>query len=252
MSHKVYFASDLHIGAPSLLESRSREVKFVEWLEKAAEDATEIHLLGDIFDFWFEYRRSVPKGGTRILGTIARITDRGIPVHYHIGNRDIWSFGYLEEECGVILHKKPQIFEWDGLKCFVAHGDGLGPGEYTYKALKKVYQNRLCQWLFKLIHPDFGIALANLFIKKKHFKTDGVSSGEDFESEDNEILFAFCKDHLTKDSSIDCFIMGHRHLPLDLKINQTNGAQSRYINIGDWTSHFSWACLEKGEITLYK
>lgn len=252
MSHKVYFASDLHLGAPSVQESKAREIRFVEWLEKASEDATEIHLLGDIFDFWFEYRRAVPKGGTRVLGTIARITDRGIPVHYHIGNRDIWSFGYLEEECGVTLHKKPQTLEWDGLKCFVAHGDGLGPGEYAYKALKKVYHNRICQWLFKLIHPDLGIAIANLFIVNKHYKTEGLSSGEDFISEDNEILFAFCKDHLTKDPSIDCFIMGHRHLPLDMVINQTNGAQSRYINIGDWTSNFSWACLEKGEITLHK
>ena len=135
---KIYFASDLHLGAPNPKVSRVREKRFVEWLDKAAVDASEIHLLGDIFDFWFEFRNSIPKGGARIQGAIARITDGGIPVHYHVGNRDLWSYGYLESELGVTLHKDPIIKSWDGVKCYIAHGDGLGPGEYFYKFLKKI------------------------------------------------------------------------------------------------------------------
>jgi len=249
---KIYFASDLHLGAPNLKESRIREKRFVEWLDKAAVDASEIHLLGDIFDFWFEYRNSIPKGGARIQGAIARITDSGIPVHFHVGNRDLWSFGYLETELGVTLHKDPIIKTWDGVKCYIAHGDGLGPGEYFYKFLKKIYRNRLCQWLFKLLNPDLGIALAGLFIKKKHFKTDGLSSGEKFTSPEREILYKYCEEYLKKDPSIDFFIFGHRHLPLEFELSRPNSNSSQYINIGDWTKHFSWAYIESGKLKLKK
>ena len=253
MSHKVYFASDLHLGAPNPQESRDRERKFVAWLEEVGADATEIHLLGDIFDFWFEYGKSIPKGGARVMGAITKLTDSGIPVHFHIGNRDLWTFGYLEDELGVTLHRKPITMELDGLKCYIAHGDGLGPGEYSYKLLKKIYNNRLCQWLFKILHPDLGISLARVFIKKKHFQTRGVSSGELFVSEENEILHAYCKDQFAKDPSINCFIMGHRHLPLDLEVSVDGvESKSRYVNIGDWTSHFSWASIDDGKLELHK
>ena len=187
------------------------------------------------------------------MGAIAQLTDSGIPVHFHIGNRDLWTFGYLEDELGVTLHRKPVIMEWDGLKCYIAHGDGLGHGEYSYKVLKKFYNNRLCQWLFKILHPDLGISLARVFIKKKHFQTRGVSSGKMFVSEENEILHAYCKDQFAKDPSINCFIMGHRHLPLDLEVSVEGvESKSRYVNIGDWTTHFSWALIYDGKLELHK
>ena len=250
---KIYFASDLHLGAPSPEESKKRERRFVDWLEMAAGDATEIHLLGDVFDFWFEYRNCIPKGGARVMGAIARITDSGVPVHFHLGNRDLWSFGYLKDELGVTVHRNPVVLEWDGCKCYIAHGDGLGPGEYFYKFLKKIYKSRLCQWLFKLIHPDLGIAIASLFIKRKHFKTEGVSSGEGFISSEKEILHTYCTEEFARDNCINCFIMGHRHLPLDLIVEDAKtGAQSRYVNIGDWTSYYSWAVLDNGVLELKK
>ena len=251
MSHKVYFASDLHLGAPTPAESRTRERRFVEWLDKAAVDATEIHLLGDIFDFWFEYRNSVPKGGTRVLGTIARITDSGTPVHFHVGNHDLWTFGYLEEELGVTVHHEPLRANWDGLKCLVAHGDGLGPGDYTYKWIKRIYRNRICRWFFKIIHPDLGISLARKL--SKNSRAAGGRTGGEFKSPEGEVLYNYCTEYLVDDPSIDCFIMGHRHIPLDLELNRPNSPQSsRYVNVGDWTEHFSWACIEEGELSLHK
>ena len=150
------------------------------------------------------------------------------------------------------MHRNPVVLEWDGCKCYIAHGDGLGPGEYFYKFLKKIYKSRLCQWLFNLIHPDLGIAIARLFIKRKHFKTQGVSSGEGFISSEKEILHTYCTVEFARDNSINCFIMGHRHIPIDLEIQREDLENSRYINVGDWTKHFSWAVLESGKMSLHK
>ena len=250
MSHKVYFASDLHLGSPTPAESRKREKRFIEWLDKASSDATEIHLLGDIFDFWFEYRNSVPKGGARVLGAIARVTDSGIPVHFHVGNHDLWTFGYLEEELGVVVHSEPLKTEWDGLTCLVSHGDGLGPGDYTYKWIKKIYNNRICRLLFRFMHPDLGISLARRL--SKNSRAAGGRTGGEFQSAEKEDLYNYCVDYLKQDSSIDCFIMGHRHIPLDLEIQREDPENSRYINVGDWTKHFSWAVLESGKVSLHK
>ena len=251
MSNKVYFASDLHLGAPSPAESRIRERKFVEWLDRASADATEIHLLGDIFDFWFEYKNSIPKGGTRVLGAISKLTDSGIPVHFHVGNHDLWTFGYLEEELGVVVHHEPLKIQWDGLNYLIAHGDGLGPGNYTYKWIKKIYRNRICRWLFKLIHPDLGIAIARNL--SKNSRESGGRNGGDYNSPEEEVLYNYCSEYLKTDPSIDCFIMGHRHIPLDLGLPRPNSTNSsRYVNIGDWIDHFSWTCIENGKLVLHK
>ena len=166
--HRVHLASDLHLGAPNASESRTRELRFIEWLENAAEGkgraksgpATEIHLVGDVFDFWFEYKHAVPKGGVRLLGAIARIADSGIPIHYHVGNHDLWTFGYFEEELGVTLHREPIVREYDGVRCMIGHGDGIGPGDAGYKRLKGVFTNPILQWAYRWVHPDIGIALA--------------------------------------------------------------------------------------------
>jgi UDP-2,3-diacylglucosamine hydrolase len=252
VSHKVYFASDLHLGSPDLETSKARERKFVAWLDKISPSATEIHLLGDMFDFWFEYRQAVPKGGVRLLGTLAKIIDSGTPVHYHVGNHDLWTFGYLEEEIGLIIHRKPIVFEWDSLKCMVGHGDGLGPGDRSYKFLKKLYENRICIALLKIIHPDIGIRLAQYF--SRNSRVAGGRSGGEYISDSNELLHSYCVDVLKKDTSIDCFIFGHRHLPLDLNVPYPEPSEkhARYINTGDWVTHFSWACVDNGELELHK
>ena len=260
MSHRVYFASDLHLGVPDIESSRVREKKFISWLEDISNgrgiasngSATEIHLLGDLFDFWFEYTNVIPKGGVRLLGAIAKITDLGIPVHYHLGNHDLWSFGYLESELGVQIHTSPIIREWDGLKCLIGHGDALGPGDIGYKLTKKVYRSKLAQFLFRWLHPDIGVPLANRL--SKNSRSAGGKSGGPFQSNEKENLFQYCTETLESDPSINCFIFGHRHLPLDLNIpNKSDTSKpARYINIGDWITHFSSAKIENGILTLNK
>jgi UDP-2,3-diacylglucosamine hydrolase len=186
----------------------------------------------------------------RLLGAIAKITDLGIPVHYHLGNHDLWSFGYLESELGVQIHTSPIVREWDGLKCLIGHGDGLGPGDRGYKLTKKVYRSKLAQFLFRWLHPDLGIRLANRL--SKNSRSAGGKSGGPFTSPEKENLYQYCKEVLESDPGMNCFIFGHRHLPLDLTIsNDTeSSAPARYINIGDWITHFSSAKIEKGILTL--
>ena len=258
MSHRVYFASDLHLGVPDIESSRVRERKFINWLEDvslgqgiaSSGPATEIHLLGDLFDFWFEYKNVVPKGGVRMMGAIAKITDLGIPVHYHLGNHDLWSFGYLESELGVQIHTSPVVREWDGLKCLIGHGDGLGPGDRGYKLTKKVYRSKLAQFMFRWLHPDIGIRMAHRL--SKNSRSAGGRSGGPYTSPEKENLHQYCQGILKSDPSMNAFIFGHRHLPLDLTIpnDSEKSVPARYINIGDWITHFSYAKIEKGILTL--
>jgi UDP-2,3-diacylglucosamine hydrolase len=245
MKNKVYFASDFHLGAPNFEESLVREKKVVQWLEEVRKDASEIFLVGDVFDFWFEYKRAVPRGFTRLLGKISEITDSGIPVHWFIGNHDMWIFDYLPQECGITLHREPIVREWNGKKYFIGHGDGLGPGDNGYKILKKFFASSFCQWLFARLHPNFGIWLAQ--------KSSGYSrsiSGESdkkFLGEENEWLAVFSKEQLQKEH-FDYFIFGHRHLPMQIKL----GENSEYINIGDWLHHYTYGVMEDGIFELKK
>ncbi|MFY8078720.1 MAG: UDP-2,3-diacylglucosamine diphosphatase [Flavobacteriales bacterium] len=245
MKNKVYFASDFHLGAPNFEESLIREKKVVQWLEEVRKDASEIFLVGDVFDFWFEYKRAVPRGFTRLLGKISEITDSGIPVHWFIGNHDMWIFDYLPQECGITLHRAPIVREWNGKKYFIGHGDGLGPGDNGYKILKKFFASSFCQWLFARLHPNFGIWLAQ--------KSSGYSrsiSGESdkkFLGEENEWLAVFSNEQLQKEH-FDYFIFGHRHLPMQIKV----GENSEYINIGDWLHHYTYGVMEDGIFELKK
>jgi UDP-2,3-diacylglucosamine hydrolase len=163
---KIYFASDFHLGVPNYEKSLEREKKIVAWLTQIESTALEIFLVGDIFDFWFEYKHAIPKGFVRLQGKIAELTDKGIPVHVFTGNHDMWIFDYIPKELGVQLHRAPIVREFFGKKIYIGHGDGLGPGDKGYKFLKKVFENKFCQWCFARIHPNFGFWLANYSSKK--------------------------------------------------------------------------------------
>jgi UDP-2,3-diacylglucosamine hydrolase len=245
-SHKIYFASDFHLGVPDESSSKARELKIVRWLDMAAQDATAIFLVGDIFDFWFEYTHAIPKGFARLQGKIAEIVDKGIPVNFFIGNHDMWMFDYFEKELGVKIYRKEQLFFWNGLTVMVGHGDGLGPGDKGYKFIKKIFSNRFFQWCFARLHPNFGISMANYWSKKSRAKG---KEPQVFLGEDQEWLVQYCKETLaTTKEPIHYFVFGHRHLPIEFQV----GPSSTYLNLGDWINHCNYAVLEDQQITLRK
>jgi UDP-2,3-diacylglucosamine hydrolase len=230
LSTKIYFASDFHLGAPNESSSREREKRIIRWLDQVSQDAAEIFIVGDLFDFWFEYKRAIPRGFVRIQGKIAELTDRGIPLHLFTGNHDMWIFDYIPSELGVNLYRDPIVREWNGKKFFIGHGDGLGPGDHSYKFIKKVFANKLCQWLFARLHPNFGIGLANYFSRKSRIAT--ALDDDKFLGEDKEWLVQFCKDKL-KEEHFDFFVFGHRHLPIDFDLP----GGSKYYNLGEWIQY---------------
>ncbi len=240
---KIYFASDLHLGVPSYEKSLEREKLFVKWLEEAQKDAAEIFIVGDLFDFWFEYKRAVPRGFVRVLGKLAEITDSGTPIHLFTGNHDMWIFDYLPKETGVQLYREPIVREWSGKKFFIGHGDGLGPGDHGYKFIKKVFSNRFMQWSFARLHPNFGIGLANFFSRSSRAQT-GESDAR-FLGEDQEWLAIFAREMLEKEH-YDYFIFGHRHLPIDMLLNEN----SRYINLGDWIRYYTYGVFDGSQMEL--
>lgn len=242
---KIYFASDIHLGAPNYDDSLVREKLFVQWLTEKQQDAKAFYLMGDIFDFWFEYKHAIPKGFARLQGKIAEITDAGIPVHVFTGNHDMWMFGYLEKELGVKIHYDVIEEEFNGKSFFLGHGDGLGPGDHGYKFLKKVFSNPLCKWLFARLHPNFGIGLANYFSRKSRMHTGGDDSI--FLGEENEWLVSYCKEILAS-KHYDYFVFGHRHLPLEINLNEN----SKYINLGDWIQYFTYAEFDGENLKLLK
>ncbi|MCO5260008.1 MAG: UDP-2,3-diacylglucosamine diphosphatase [Crocinitomicaceae bacterium] len=242
---KIYFASDFHLGAPNYEKSLEREKKIVAWLEEVRKDATEIFLVGDIFDFWFEYKKAIPRGFARLQGKIAEITDSGIPIHVFTGNHDMWIFDYLPKELGVKLYREPIIREWNGKKFYIGHGDGLGPGDKGYKFIKKVFASPVSQWLFARLHPNFGIGLADYFSRKSRAATG--TTDEKFLGEENEWLYIYSKEYLQKEH-IDYFVFGHRHLPLQMPLNE----QSTYFNLGEWIHYQTYLVFDGKRCDLAK
>lgn len=240
---KIYFASDQHLGVPDFESSLVREKHFVKWLDMAQKDAEAIYLLGDLFDFWFEYTAAVPRGFTRVLGKIAEITDKGIPVYFFRGNHDMWTFDYLEKEVGVILYNDPIDVEINGKKFMIGHGDGLGPGDYWYKRIKKFFANPLMQWCFARLHPNFGIGLANYFSRSSRAKN--ATADKVYHGDDKEWLVLYVKDELKK-KHYDYFVFGHRHYAMDLELSEN----SHYINLGDWVVDFTYAVFDGNQMEL--
>jgi UDP-2,3-diacylglucosamine hydrolase len=244
---KIYFASDFHLGVPNYEKSLEREKFVVKWLDQVRLDAQEIYLMGDVFDFWFEYKHAVPKGFIRLLGKIAEIVDSGIPITLFTGNHDVWMFDYLEKELGVTIHRNPITKEYNGKKFYLGHGDGLGPGDYGYKFIKKIFTSPVNQWLFARIHPNFGIGMAHFWSRKS--RASNAPKDEQFKGEEHEWLAVYCREVLQKEH-FDYFIFGHRHLPLDIQLDE----KSRYINLGEWINHNTYAVFdgEKLELKEYK
>jgi UDP-2,3-diacylglucosamine hydrolase len=244
---KIYFASDNHLGAPTKEASLPREKKFVAWLDEIKHDAAVIFLVGDLFDFWFEYKTVVPKGFTRTLGKLAEISDAGIPIHFFVGNHDLWMNGYFEEELNIPVYHKPKEFTFNNTTFFIGHGDGLGPHDKGYKRMKKVFTSSFFQWLFRWVHPDIGVGIAQyLSVKNK------LISGDDdakFLGEENEWLVQYTKVKLA-DKHRDYFIFGHRHLPMEIDL----GNNSCYLNLGDWIQYYTYGVFdgEKLELKTYE
>ncbi len=236
---KIYFASDFHLGndGNSKFTSREREIQIVQWLDQIKVDAAEIYLVGDVFEFWFEYSTVVPKGYVRLLGKLAEIQDSGIPIFFFIGNHDMWMFKYFEEELGITTFRTPIQKTIAGKKFFIGHGDGLGPGDTGYKILKKVFSNKLCQWLFERLHPNFGIGLARFWSGKSR---DGHKIESQFLGEEKEWLIAYCNKKI-ESLEVDYFVFGHRHLPIDWRLKND---KSRYINLGEWMNYNSYAVFD--------
>ena len=237
---KIYFASDFHLGVPDYEKSLEREKRIVKWLDEIKTDAEELYLLGDVFDFWFEYKTVVPRGYVRLLGKLAELSDSGITIHYFTGNHDMWTFDYLSKELKVKIYREPIEAKYGNKEFYIGHGDGLGPGDHGYKFIKKIFSSKICQWLFAILHPNLGIGLANYFSRKSRVAT-GISD-EKFLGEEKEWLVIHSKELLEK-KHYDYLIFGHRHLPLDIKIN----GNSRYINLGDWIRYNTYGVFD-GEV----
>ncbi len=239
---KIYFASDFHLGVPDAASSREREDRIVRWLDFIRQDASEIYLMGDVFDFWFEYATVIPKGFIRFQGKLAELADSGIKITLFKGNHDMWMFDYFVEELGADIVSNEMIIERGGKKFYLHHGDGLGPGDKKYKLLKRVFRSQLCQWLFARLHPNLGVGIARKWSQSSRIQNAKL---EVFENLESEWLYTYSRELLQK-SHYDFMIFGHRHLPLDLALGE-----SRYINLGEWINFNSYAVFD-GEILELK
>ncbi len=279
---RVYFLSDAHLGSRATADNRQREVHLCRFLDSISHDASAIYMLGDIFDFWFEYHNVVPKGYTRFLGKLAELTDAGIEVHFFTGNHDMWAFDYLHKECGVILHTEPCEISLPTNDttipspiAFVGHGDGLGDNSRSFRLLRSIFHSRLCQWLFRNVLPaDWGVEFGLRWAKNSRLKHDGnliaengdtlsispdgtvsnkmgdilarnLTVGEPFLGEDKEPLVLFAKQYLKERPNTSYFIFGHRHLELDLMLTRS----SRLLILGEWLHSFTYAVWD-GETML--
>jgi UDP-2,3-diacylglucosamine hydrolase len=240
---KIFFLSDFHLGAPDRAGSLQREKIIVQFLSEAKAEAAVVFIVGDMFDFWYEYKNVVPRGYVRLLGKLAEITDAGVAVYFFVGNHDMWMKTYFQQELNIPVFFSPKEFVFNDKTFLIGHGDGLGPGDHGYKALKKVFRNPVCQWLFGMLPPRIGMGTANYFSRKSRKATGSVE--ETFLGEDREWLITYSKEVLRK-KEINFFIFGHRHLPIDYRLS----GKSRYINLGDWIRYYTYAVYDGTELAL--
>ncbi|RZK50772.1 MAG: UDP-2,3-diacylglucosamine diphosphatase [Pedobacter sp.] len=242
MDKKIYFASDFHLGSPNYEESLKREKFVVSWLTEIEPTCSELFLMGDIFDFWFEYKKVVPKGYIRLLGKLTQMADSGIPIYFFKGNHDMWVYDYFIQEIGMKIISDELIIERNNKRFYLHHGDGLGPGDKFYKFLRRIFRNPICQFLFGILPPRIGLGLANYWSGKSRLASQ-VS--EKIIAENEEWLVVHSKEILKKEA-INYFVYGHRHLPLEIKLNE----ESIYINLGEWVNYSSYAEFDGQDLKL--
>lgn len=240
MSKKTIFVSDLHLGVDTSLSSTERETLVCQWLMSIKEDVKTLYFVGDIFDYWFEYASVIPSGYSRFLSALRRLVDRGINIQFFTGNHDMWMFDYFKEEYGIPIYRQAQVVEIDGATFFIGHGDGLGPGDFLYKIIKRIFANYGCQRMFAMLHPTIAIGIMRRISQrdaKKYVRSDAFKG-------EAESLIQFARAY--PDASIDYFVFGHRHLLYDFRLNPNQ----RIINLGDWISYFSFAVWDGQQLTL--
>ncbi len=240
---KIYFASDFHLGAPNQATSLEREMRIIRWLDSIEEDAHTIFLVGDIFDFWFEYKNTIPKGFIRFQGKLAALKDAGIEIIFFTGNHDLWMFQYFTEQLCIPVYRTPQRYVINGTSFLIGHGDGLGPGDNTYKFLKKVFENKLCQWLFAWLHPNIGVSMASSW--SNHSRASNAEKNEEKFLGEREHLWQYSKTTEAQQHH-DYYVFGHRHLFMNLKVAEN----SRYLNLGEWVSLNSFCSFDGIHIKL--
>jgi UDP-2,3-diacylglucosamine hydrolase len=240
---KIFFLSDFHLGAPDAAASLQREKQIISFLDQVKQEAHTIFIVGDMFDFWYEYKKVVPKGFVRILGKIAELTDAGIAMHFFVGNHDMWMKNYFQKELNVPVYFNPREFEFNNKKFLIGHGDGLGPGDHGYKRLKKIFRSPFCQWLFGILPPALGMGLAHYSSRKSREADRGRE--EVFWGADKEWLLIYSKEVLEQ-KHFDFFIFGHRHLPIDFRLSDN----SRYINLGEWMNFCTYAIFDGSQLEL--
>ncbi len=242
MSKKVYFISDFHLGLDAQKSSDERETLIVNWLQGIKDNTEALYLVGDVFDYWFEYNKVIPKGYHRLFAVLSDFRQSEIPVYFFTGNHDMWMFKFFEDEFGIPIYRKPQAVEHFGYKIYVGHGDGLGPGDYGYKTIKAIFGNPICQWLFARIHPNTGIRLMKYFSQKSRLSNED----DRYFGPEKERLIIFCEEH-NNTNNFDYYVFGHRHLPIDHTLKD---GKTRYVNIGDWINYYSFAELDTSGLTL--
>jgi UDP-2,3-diacylglucosamine hydrolase len=241
--NKLYFASDFHLGTGTYAKYREREARLVRWLDSIKHDAAEVFLMGDVFDFWFEYRTVVPRGFIRFLGKLAELSDAGVKLYFFKGNHDMWMFDYFEKELRATIISNELEIERSGKKFYLHHGDGLGPGDTFYKILKKIFRSGFCQWLFARLHPNFGVGIANYWSRHSRIANE---KDEDHKPGQQEWLVIYSQE-LLKTKFYDYLLFGHRHMPQDIALND----KSRYINLGEWVIRNSYAVFDGKDLTLH-
>ncbi len=235
----IYFLSDAHLGSRALRHTRQQERRLVRFLDDIKEKAEAVYLLGDMFDFWFEYRMVVPRGFTRFLGKLSELTDSGVEVHYFAGNHDLWTWDYLVEECGVILHREPMTLSLADKTFYIGHGDGLGDPDPRFRFIRSIFHSPLCQWLFRWLHPDLGMRFGLNWAKHSRL-AHGEGGDPPYLGEDKEHLVLYAKDYLRSHPDVNYFIFGHRHIELDLMLSD----QCRMVILGDWISQYTYAVFD--------
>jgi len=234
---KTYFASDFHLGMDARLSSRDRERQIVRWLDGISKDADALYLVGDIFDFWFEYRAVVPRGFVRLLGKLAELVDDGVPLHIFTGNHDMWMGSYFEDELGIEVNRQPITTTIGGKRFLIGHGDGLGPGDHGYKFIKKIFASSVSQWLYGRLHPNLAFGIADFWSSKSR---ESAEKKDQWHGAEKEWLVQYAQEEVKK-RDIDYFVFGHRHLPIDCTLQ--NGV-SKYMNLGDWLNYNSYGVFD--------